>query len=96
MKIYRANILFTPTPEAFKVLEHGYVVVGDDGNVVDTYQTLPEQYAHERVIDFGDRLLMPAMNVPRPASPSMIMYGGTSCVIFSVPPTIAIVPTRTN
>ena len=62
MKIYRANILFTPTPEAFKVLEHGYVVVGDDGNVVDTYQTLPEQYAHERVIDFGDRLLMPAMN----------------------------------
>ena len=31
MKIYRANILFTPTPEQFKVLEHGYVVVGDDG-----------------------------------------------------------------
>lgn len=62
MKIYRANVLFTPTPKELKVLEHGYVVVGDDGNVIDTYQTLPERYATEPVIDFGDQLLMPAMN----------------------------------
>lgn len=62
MKIYKANILFTPTPEKFTVLEHGYVVVGDDGNVIDTYATLPAEYASEPVIDFGDQLLMPAMN----------------------------------
>ena len=62
MKIYRANVLFTPTPKELKVLEHGYVVVGDDGNVIDTCQTLPERYATEPVIDFGDQLLMPAMN----------------------------------
>ena len=54
--------MFTPTPKELKVLEHGYVVVGDDGNVIDTYQTLPERYATEPVIDFGDQLLMPAMN----------------------------------
>ena len=62
MKIYKANILFTPRPEAFKILEHGYVVVGDDGNVIDTYQTLPAKYAKEPIVDFGDQLLMPAMN----------------------------------
>lgn len=62
MKIYRANIIYTPTPDAFKVLERGYVVVGDDGNVVDTYQTLPSEYAKEPVVDYGDQLLMPAMN----------------------------------
>ena len=62
MKIYRANVLFTLTPKELNVLEHGYVVVGDDGNVIDTYQTLPERYATEPVVDFGDQLLMPAMN----------------------------------
>lgn len=44
------------------MLEHGYVIVGDDGNVIQTCQTLPEQYRNEPVTDFGDRLLMPAMN----------------------------------
>ena len=62
MKIYRANILFTPTAEKFEILERGYVVVGDDGNVIQTYATLPAQYADEPVTDFGNQLLMPAMN----------------------------------
>ena len=62
MKIYRANILFTPTPEAFRILEHGYIAVDDEGFVIDTYEVLPEQYKNEPVIDFGDQLLMPAMN----------------------------------
>ena len=45
MKIYRANILFTPTPDAFVVKERGFVVVNDEGNVVDTYDILPVEYA---------------------------------------------------
>lgn len=44
------------------MIEHGYVVVGDDGNVIDTYQTLPAEYEGVAVTDFGDQLLMPAMN----------------------------------
>ena len=62
MKIYQANILFTPSPEKLEVLEHGYVVVGDDGIVVGTYSTLPVEYQGHEVINFGDRLLLPAMN----------------------------------
>jgi len=62
MKIYRANILFTPSPEAFRILEHGYIAVDDAGCVIDTYETLPDALRDEPVTDFGDRLLIPAMN----------------------------------
>lgn len=62
MKAYKANILYTPTPERFVLLEHGYVVVGDDGCVVDTYVSLPDEYSNLELIDFGDQMLMPAMN----------------------------------
>lgn len=60
--LYRANILFTPTPEAFCVLERGYIVVADDGTIEGVFETLPAQYAGAEVRDFGDALLIPAMN----------------------------------
>jgi len=62
MKIYRANILYTPSAERLEVLERGYVVVGDDGNVIGAYTSLPAEYEGQDVTDFGDRLLVPAMN----------------------------------
>ncbi len=62
MKIYRANILFTPSPEAFQVLERGYIAVNESGLVEGVYEQLPEQYKDAEVIDFGDKLLIPAMN----------------------------------
>ena len=62
MAIYRANILFTPTPEAFCVLERGYVVVAEDGTIEGVYETLPEAYAGAEVRDFGEALLIPALN----------------------------------
>lgn len=62
MKIYKANIVFTPTPEAFQLLEHGYVVVSDDGIVDGVYATLPTALNEEPVVDYGDALLIPAMN----------------------------------
>ena len=60
--LYRANILFTPTPEAFSVLERGYIAVADDGTIEGVFETLPEQYAGAEVRDFGNALLIPAMN----------------------------------
>ena len=62
MKAYQANILFTPTPERFEMLEHGYVVVGDDGNVVGTYASLPDEYKSIELVDYGNQILIPAMN----------------------------------
>lgn len=62
MKIYRANIIFTPTPEQFQIMEHGFVVVSDNGLVENVYSELPIRYSKEPIIDFGDKLLIPAMN----------------------------------
>lgn len=62
MKLYRANILYTPTPERFEVLVRGYVAVGDDGKVVDTYQSVPMHLRDAELTDYGDMLLIPAMN----------------------------------
>ncbi len=62
MKLYRANILFTPSPEAFQIFEHGYIAVNENGLVEGVYEQLPEQFKSAEVIDFGDKLLVPAMN----------------------------------
>lgn len=62
MKIYKANILFTPTPERFQIIPNGYIVVNEKGIVEQVCDTLPQQYAHEYVIDYGDKLLIPAFN----------------------------------
>jgi len=61
MKIYKAHILFTKEKDHFEVLENGYILV-DKGVVIDVCQSLPEQYKSVEVVDFGDKLLIPAMN----------------------------------
>ncbi len=63
MKIYRANILHTPTPDRLEIIPRGYVVVGSDGLVEGVYTELPENLDWRRqVMDFGDQLLIPAFN----------------------------------
>ena len=54
--------MFTPTPEAFSVLERGYIAVADNGTIEGVFDALPAQYAGAEVCDFGDALLIPAMN----------------------------------
>lgn len=61
-KAYKANIIYTPTPAAFEVVPHGYVVVDDAGKVVTVSNALPTQWAHIEVEDLGDCILIPAMN----------------------------------
>ena len=60
MKTYKAHIIDTPTPKAFRFLENGYVSVSEEGKVVYVGEQLPDLAGE--VIDFGDRLLIPAFN----------------------------------
>lgn len=60
MNIYRANIIHTPTPNAFEICPKAYICVGDDGCVEGIYEQLPSCYAAAHVTDFGDHLLIPA------------------------------------
>lgn len=61
-KIYRANILFTKERTHFEVIERGYVVVDDSGRVVEVTEHLSAEHEGVEVVDYGDRLLIPAMN----------------------------------
>lgn len=62
MKLYRANILHTPTPKAFEVLERGYIAVDEYGVIEGVYASYPEKHRDATLIDFGEQMLIPAMN----------------------------------
>lgn len=63
MKIYKAHILYTKDKDHFEVLENGYIAVDADGRVLRVAEDLALLDYHDvEVIDFGDRLLIPAMN----------------------------------
>ena len=62
-KIYKAHILYTKEQSRFEVLENGYVAVAADGRVTGVAADLASLDSEgAEVIDFGDRLLIPAMN----------------------------------
>ena len=61
-KVYKAHILYTKERSRFEVLENGYVAV-EDGRVVGISTDLSSLGCDEQsVTDFGDCLLIPAMN----------------------------------
>ncbi len=62
MKLYKANIIFTREKDRFEVVEHGYVGV-ENGRVVGVASSSDAfDREVEEVIDYGDCLLIPAMN----------------------------------
>ena len=61
-KVYKAHILFTKEKDHFEVFENGYIAV-EDGRVLGVSTDLKALDAEgSEVVDFGDKLLIPAMN----------------------------------
>ncbi|MDN5634015.1 MAG: hypothetical protein L0G15_07440, partial [Bifidobacterium mongoliense] len=61
LKAYRGDIIFTPTPQEFSVLEDGFVLV-EDGTVKDVVGSLGAEYAEVPVIDRSGCLIIPGFN----------------------------------
>ena len=62
-KIYKAHILYTKEKNHFEVLENGYLAVDADGCVTGVAADLASLDGEgAEVTDFGNRLLIPAMN----------------------------------
>jgi len=62
MKLYRANILFTPTPSELRIIPHGYIAVQSNGFIEGIYNEKPANADSYQFIDYGDKLLIPAFN----------------------------------
>ena len=61
-KVYRAHILYTKERTCFEVMENGYIAV-EDGCVAGVAADLQSLGCEgDEIVDFGDRLLIPAMN----------------------------------
>ena len=63
-KIYKAHILFTKEKDHFEIFEKGYVAVenGIVAGVTADLKMLDDQWDNAEITDFGDCLLIPAMN----------------------------------
>jgi guanine deaminase len=62
-KVYKAHILYTKEQSRFEVIENGYIAVDVDGRVTGVAADLSLLDCEDvEVVDFGNRLLIPAMN----------------------------------
>lgn len=58
IKIYKGNIIYSPSIDQLLTLENSYLIVEND-KVVGTYRQLPEEYQNFAVRDVGHRMILP-------------------------------------
>lgn len=58
LKAYKGHVVYTASPEAFTVIENGYIVV-ENGIVKAVSHEMPKELDQSQVVDYGDRLIMP-------------------------------------
>ena len=61
VKIYHGDILFTPAADQLSVYENSYIIV-EDGIVSQICEKVPEEYKGIEVVDYGDKLIIPAFS----------------------------------
>lgn len=57
-KVYKGHIIFTESPEKFKIVENGFIIV-ENNKVKKVAAKLPEEYKKIDVKDFGNKLIIP-------------------------------------
>lgn len=75
MKILKGNILSAPMLGALETIERGCLVLADDGSILSTEKTVP-QNADAEIVDYGDTLIMPSfvdMHLHAPQYPMLGM-----------------------
>lgn len=59
VRIYHGDIVYAPSAEQLSVHENSYIIV-ENGVVQDICPVIPEQYAGVDVVDYGDKMIIPA------------------------------------
>ena len=62
VKIYHGDILFTPAADRMEIHENSYIIV-EDGVVSQICEKIPETYNGVEVVDYGDKLIIPAFSM---------------------------------
>ena len=62
VKIYHGDILFTPAADRMEIHENSYIIV-EDGVVSQICEKIPETYNGVEVVDYGDKLIIPAFPI---------------------------------
>ena len=83
--IYKGTLINPESPEDLIVKEHCLVAV-EDGIIKGIYSekdTLPEQYMNAEMVDFGDKLIIPAFSDLHIHAPQYAQRGtGMDCLLF--------------
>lgn len=61
MKILKGNLVSAPALGKLEIVEHGCLVLHDDGSIQSVEKAVP-QNADAEVIDYGDSLIMPSLS----------------------------------
>ena len=61
MEIYHANIVYSKSSKELVELTNAYIVV-KEGVIQDIYNELPNEYKNNKVIDFGNGVIIPAFS----------------------------------
>ncbi len=61
MEIYRGHIVYSKNKDELVELTNGYIVV-TDGIIQGVYKDLPKEYIDNKVIDFGNGVIIPAFS----------------------------------
>jgi len=60
MKIYRGNIFYCKSLSEYDEIENGFLIVDEDGRIVQVCSVLPEEYEKDPVINCGNNLIIPS------------------------------------
>ena len=75
MKILKGHLISAPALGALEIIEHGCLVLDDDGTIKSVEKAVP-QHVDAEVIDYGDKLIMPSfvdMHLHAPQYPMLGM-----------------------
>ncbi|MBR4421514.1 MAG: amidohydrolase family protein [Erysipelotrichaceae bacterium] len=82
INVYRGNIITSESYDRLKVIPHGYVVV-KNGFIEEVGESLSEPYVNEDIVDYGERLIIPAFSDLHMHAPQYTQRGiGMDCLLF--------------
>lgn len=82
MKIYKGNIISSESYNQLNIIKDGYIVV-EDGFIKEVCASLKDEYKDVEIIDFFDRLIIPAFSDLHMHAPQYTQRGiGMDCLLI--------------